>query len=265
MSVWEAVLLGIIQGLTEFLPISSSGHIELGKLFLGAQLEENLLFSIVVHAATALGTVVVFRSEIGRLLAGLLQFRWNEETAFAAKILVSMIPVGLVGVLFKKQIESFFEGQIALVASMLLCTGLLLLLAHYVRPQQGTEISFSKAFLMGIAQAIAILPGISRSGATIAVALLLGVKREYVAPFSFLMVLPPIFGATFLEIKDYLQVTNPEQVSVAALIGGFAAAFLVGLFACSAMVRLVRNSRLLYFAVYCLIVGAGVLIYLFVR
>lgn len=265
MSVWEAILLGIIQGLTEFLPVSSSGHIELGKFFLGAQLEENLLFSIVVHAATALSTVVVFRKEIGRLLAGLLEFRRNEASEFAAKILVSMIPVGFVGVLFKKQIESFFEGQITLVASMLLCTGLLLLFAHYARPQQGTEVSFGKAFLIGVAQAIAILPGISRSGSTIAAALLLGVKREYAAPFSFLMVLPPIFGATLLEVKDYLEVTDPEKVPVAALVGGFLAAFLVGMFACSAMIRLVRNSRLLYFAIYCLLVGAGVLAYLFTR
>lgn len=265
MSVWEAILLGIIQGLTEFLPVSSSGHIELGKFFLGSALEENLLFSIVVHAATALSTVVVFRKEIHRLFAGLLQFRWNEETTFAAKIIVSMIPVGLVGILFKKQIESFFEGQITLVASMLLCTGLMLLFAHYARPQQGTDISFLKAFLIGIAQAIAILPGISRSGATISAALLLGVKREHAAPFSFLMVLLPIFGATLLEVKDYLEVTDAVQMPITALAGGFLAAFLVGMFACSAMIRLVRNSRLLYFAIYCLIVGTSVLAYLFTR
>lgn len=265
MNVWEAVLLGVIQGLTEFLPVSSSGHIELGKFFLGAQLEENLLFSIVVHAATALSTVVVFRKEIGRLIAGLLQFRWNDEAQFAAKILVSMIPVGVVGILFKKQIEIFFEGQITLVAAMLIFTGLLLLFAHYFRPEQGADVSFVKAFLIGIAQAIAILPGISRSGATIAAALLLGVKREYAAPFSFLMVLPPIFGATLLEVKDYLEVTDPAHMPTTALIGGFAAAFLVGMFACSAMIRLVRNSRLLYFAFYCLAVGAAVLVYLFAR
>lgn len=265
MSVWEAILLGIIQGLTEFLPVSSSGHIELGKFFLGSKLEDNLLFSIVVHAATALSTVVIFRKEIGRLLMGLLQFQWNEEAEFAAKIIISMIPVGLVGVLFKKQIESFFEGQITLVASMLLCTGLLLLFAHYARPKEGTEVSFGKAFMIGIAQAIAILPGISRSGSTIAAALLLGVKREQAAPFSFLMVLPPIFGATLLEVKDYLEVTDAAQVPVTALAGGFLAAFLVGMLACSAMIRLVRNSRLLYFAIYCLLAGAGVLAYLFTR
>ncbi|WP_448519810.1 undecaprenyl-diphosphate phosphatase [Rhodoflexus sp.] len=265
MSTWEAVLLGIIQGLTEFLPVSSSGHIELGKFFLGSQLEENLLFSIVVHAATALSTVVVFRKEIGRLLMGLLQFRWNDETQFALKIIASMIPVGLVGILFKNQIETFFEGQIALVASMLLCTGLLLLFAHYFRPQQGSEVSFGKAFLIGIAQAIAILPGISRSGATIAAALLLGVKREDAAPFSFLMVLPPIFGATLLEVKDYLEVTEAAHIPATALAGGFVAAFLVGMFACSTMIRVVRNSRLLYFAIYCLLVGSGVLVYLLTR
>lgn len=264
MSVWEAVLLGIIQGLTEFLPVSSSGHIELGKFFLHTELKENLLFSVIVHAATSLSTVVVFRRQIGGLLAGLLQLRWNDEAQFAARILISMIPVGIVGVFFKKQIEALFEGQIVLVASMLLCTGLLLVFAHYFQPKQGTEISFGKAFVIGVAQAIAVLPGISRSGATIAAALLLGVRREEAAPFSFLMVLPPVFGAALLEIKEISEASEPLHLSLGALVGGFAAAFLSGLLACSAMIRLVRKGKLIYFAAYCLMLGIGVLAYLLI-
>ncbi|MCS7018536.1 MAG: undecaprenyl-diphosphate phosphatase [Cytophagales bacterium] len=261
MSIWEAILLGIIQGLTEFLPISSSGHIELGKFLSGAQLEEHLLFSVVMHVATACSTLVIFRKEVGRLVVGLLQLRFNDETQLAAHILISMIPVGIVGVFFKQQIEFLFEGQITLVACMLMCTGLLLLFAHYFQPKRRSEMSFGKAFLIGVAQAIAILPGISRSGATIAAALLLGIKREQAAPFSFLMVLPPILGAALLETKDYLTSAEPMSIPANVLLGGFIAAFVVGMFACKAMIQLVRNSKLIYFAIYCLTVGAFFLIY----
>lgn len=265
MSIIEAIILGIIQGLTEFLPVSSSGHLELGKAILGTELgDEDLLFSIVVHAATALSTVVVFRQDIVDLLKGIFKFEWNQETQFAAKILLSMIPVGVVGVLFKDEIEAMFFGKPEVVGLMLLVTGVLLLFTHYRKQTEGTPVTFGKSVIIGIAQMIAILPGISRSGSTIATALLVGVDKSQAARFSFLMVLPPIIGANLLEIKDFVE--KPVQdVSFAVLAAGFVAAFVSGLFACQWMISLVKKSKLIYFAVYCIIVGLIASSYLWLR
>ena len=266
MSIIEAVILGIIQGLTEFLPVSSSGHIELGKAILGIKMQDPLLFSVVVHGATALSTIVVFWKTIIDLFKGVLEFKWNYSTRYLFYIILSMFPVGIVGVFFEDKVEQFFEGQILLVGAMLIVTGILLYLTEKAKERTG-EISAKDAIIIGLAQAVAILPGISRSGSTIATALLLGVNRAEAARFSFLMVLPPILGATLLKAKKYYELSNGAvqevasnadvaPVSAAALIVGFIAAFISGLLACNWMIRLVKNAKLQYFAYYCFIVGA---------
>lgn len=255
MTIIEAIILGIVQGLTEFLPVSSSGHIELGTVLLGVQSKDNLLFSVVVHSATALSTIVVFRQDIADLFRGLFQFQWNESVQYIAKLLVSMIPVGLIGVFYKDQIEAFFGGDVLLVGFMLLLTATLLAMTYYSR-KEGGKVTYFKAIIIGMAQAIAILPGISRSGATIATALLIGVEKEKAARFSFLMVLIPIMGASLLEVKDFVEA--PDQVSSIsglALLLGFIAAFVAGLLACKWMISIVKKGKLIYFAIYCFIVG----------
>jgi undecaprenyl-diphosphatase len=257
-----AFLLGIIQGLTEFLPVSSSGHIELGKAILGYQMEEDLLFSVVLHVATALSTLIVFRAYIIDLLRDIFKFEWNESTQFAVKIVISMIPVGIVGVFFKDDIEQLFEGRVMFVGFMLIITGCLLLLTNFLEKKMkekhiSGEVDYWRAFLIGVSQAIAVTPGISRAGATIASGLLLGVEREKAARFSFLMVIPPILGACLLEIKDFLETpTLSSSINVEAMGVGFVTAFFVGLFACQWMIQLVKKGKLIYFAVYCLIVGS---------
>ena len=259
MSIIEALILGIIQGLTEFLPVSSSGHLEVGSYLLGIKSENNLLFAIILHGATALSTIVVFRDTILGLIKGLLKFSWNEESQFVVKIIISMLPVGIIGVLFEKQIESFFSGNITLVATMLGITGFLLLLTYYVN-KEGSEVTFGKAFIIGIAQAIAIMPGISRSGATISTALLLGVDKAKAARFSFLMVLPPILGATLLKVLDFAKSTEPSGIETFPMIVGFLAAFISGLAACTWMINLVKKGKLIYFAIYCLSIASIILI-----
>jgi undecaprenyl-diphosphatase len=251
----DAIILGIIQGLTEFLPVSSSGHLELGKAILGDTSipQESLLFTVVVHFATALSTMVVFRKDIWELLRGLLQFRWNEETRFSLKIIISMIPAALLGVYFENEIEFFFGGRVMLVGFMLLITALLLYLADRARETE-KKVSYLNAFVIGISQAIAILPGISRSGATISTSVLLGVDKGKAARFSFLMVVPLILGKI---AKDLLSGELTYQgTQVLPLTAGFVAAFISGVFACTWMIRLVKKSKLTYFAVYCLLVGA---------
>lgn len=260
MTELQALILGIIQGLTEFLPVSSSGHIELGKVILGANPPDPLLFSIVVHGATALSTIVIFWKSIWQILRDLFKFQWNESTQYVVKIAVSMIPVGIVGVLWEKQIEALFEKQVLLVGAMLIITGLLLYFSTRAKETEG-RVSFPKAIIIGLAQAIAILPGISRSGSTIGTSLLLGVSREEAARFSFLMVLPPILGAMLLKVKKYLELTGEASADVANLetttLGiGFIAAFVTGLVACTWMIKLVKQGKLIYFALYCWIVGA---------
>lgn len=255
MNIIEAIILGIIQGLTEFLPVSSSGHIELGTVLLGVQSKENLLFSVVVHSATALSTIVVFRKDIADLFKGLFRFEWNESVEYVAKLLLSMIPVGLIGVFYKDQIEAFFGGDVLLVGFMLLLTATLLAMTYYSR-KQGGKVTYFKAIIIGMAQAIAILPGVSRSGATIATSLLIGVDKEKAARFSFLMVLIPIMGASLLEVKDYLEAPElASGISGLALLLGFLAAFISGLLACQWMLSIVKKGKLIYFSIYCLIIG----------
>ncbi len=254
MDIIDSIILGIIQGLTEFLPVSSSGHLELGKAILGDSTlpEESLLFTVVLHFATALSTLVVFRKDILDILKGLFQFKWNEETQFAVKIIISMIPAVIIGLFFEEQLESLFGGNILLVGMMLIITALLLWLADKAKDTQ-KPVSYSNAFTIGIAQAIAMLPGISRSGATISTSVLLGNDKSKAARFSFLMVVPLIFGKI---AKDLLsgEITT-ESGNFTALSIGFVAAFISGLIACTWMIKLVKKSKLSWFAIYCLIVG----------
>lgn len=259
MSVIEALILGIIQGLSEFLPVSSSGHLEIGKVLLGTDTSESLMFTLAVHGATVLSTLVIFRNEIWQLILGLMQFKWNKETQYVSKIVISMVPVLVVGLLFKDQLEALFTGNIVLVGSMLLYTAVLLSFTYFKR--SGTkEISYLHAFIIGLAQAIATVPGISRSGSTIAAALIMGNKREEASKFSFLMVLAPIIGANLLSIKD-ADFSNEATISITSLIVGFAAAFIVGLLACRWMIKIVNKGKLIWFAVYCAAVGTIAIIF----
>jgi undecaprenyl-diphosphatase len=255
MNVFEAILLGIVQGLTEFLPVSSSGHLEIGNHLLGIQSSEHLLFTILVHGATALSTVVVFRKDLFSIIKEVFLFQWNSSTRFVAMILVSMVPVGIVGVFFEKEIEAFFSGHMLLVGSMLLITSALLFFTHF-SPKKDGEVTFLSAIIIGIAQAVAVLPGISRSGTTISVGLLLGIEREKAARFSFLMVLLPILGASLLKVLALIKAPDlATGISAGALSAGFLAAFLAGLMACTWMLVLVKKGKLSYFAIYCAIIG----------
>jgi len=253
MNEIQALVLGLLQGLTEFLPISSSGHLEIGHAILGIHTNNNLLFVVTVHVATVLSTLVVFRKDIWILLADLFAFQWNESTQYIFKLLFSSIPVLILGLFFAKEIEQFFTGNLMLVGSMLLITASLLAFAHFVK-KRNLQITWGKAFIIGIAQALAVMPGISRSGATIATGLLLGTKKDEVARFSFLMVLIPILGAAFLDLMggDFSQ---EKTIGTIPLLIGFLAAFLSGLFACSLMIKVVKRGKLIYFAIYCLIIG----------
>lgn len=260
MNNLEAIILGLLQGLTEFLPVSSSGHIELGKAIFGIHSADNLLFSIVVHGATALSTIIVFRSDISSIFKGLFEFKNNEAYQYSLKILLSMIPVGIIGVMFEKKLEAIFTGNVLFVGCMLMFTGLLLTFTYYAKDTK-KDISYGRAILIGMAQAVAILPGISRSGSTISAGLLLGVDKEKATRFSFLMVLVPILGATLLKVKDYFE--NPhiaDGVSTSVLIVGFLVAFLSGLAACKWMIKIVKKGKLIYFAYYCFVVGAVAII-----
>ncbi|TAH18972.1 MAG: undecaprenyl-diphosphate phosphatase [Cytophagales bacterium] len=261
MNLIESIILGIIQGLTEFLPVSSSGHLELGKALLHIKLADNLLFSIIVHTATTLSTIIVFWKDIILIIKDLFKFEWNESTQFAAKITLSMIPIGIVGLLFKETVEGFFQGDIELVGMMLCLTGFLLSFTYFAEDKKGGTLTFGRAAIIGIAQAIAIIPGISRSGATISTAILVGVDKSKAARFSFLMVILPILGATLLEIKDYLTQASSHDLSMTALGAGFTAAFITGLFACKLMIDLVKKGKLIYFAIYCFVVGVSVVIF----
>ncbi len=260
MSIIEAIILGIIQGLTEFLPVSSSGHLELAKAIFGDKLvaHESLTFTVILHFATALSTIVVFRKEVFEIFKGLLQFKWNDELKFSLKIIISMIPAVIIGLFFEEQLEALFGGKILLVGIMLLITAVLLLLADKAK-NTDKNVSYKNAFIIGISQAIAMIPGISRSGATISTSVLLGVDRTKAARFSFLMVVPLIFGKV---AKDFMSGDinfHGEQFSVMSI--GFLAAFISGLFACNWMISLVKKSKLSYFAIYCIIVGSIAITY----
>ncbi len=253
MGYLEALLLGIIQGLTEFLPVSSSGHLELGESLLGIESKDPLLFATIVHGATALSTIFVFRQRIASLFRNTWHGGPHGERRYALKLLISMLPIGLLGVFFKEEVEAFFTGRPVLIGSMLLITGLLLFLSN--RASYGKkEVSYASALLIGFAQAFAVMPGISRSGATISTALLLNVGRERAAEFSFLMVLPPIIGVMLLDILEFLE-QGGSNIAILPLVIGFAAAFISGVLACKWMLRIVARARLNAFALYCTIIG----------
>ena len=254
MDYLDSLILGIIQGLTEFLPVSSSGHLELGKSILGDNSlpKESMIFTVVLHFATALSTIVVFRKDIIEIIKELLKFEWNSNTQFIFKIIISMLPAALIGVFFETELESLFSNNIVLVGAMLIITGLLLLLADRAQ-NTSKNVSFKNAFTVGVAQAVAILPGISRSGATISTAVLLGIDKTKAARFSFLMVIPLIFGKIFKDI--FSGELSYENAQITSLSIGFIAAFVSGLLACTWMIRLVKNSQLKYFAYYCAVVG----------
>ena len=265
MSWWEALILGIVQGLTEFLPVSSSGHLEIGQALLGTAGEENLTFAIVVHAATVLSTLVILWREVAQLFKGTFTtFKWNEEKNYIAKILVSMIPVFIVGMFFKDKVEAFFGNGLLLVGICLLITACLLWLSEFLTKRlnrAGHEVSYRDAIIIGCAQAVAVLPGLSRSGTTIATGLLCGVKKEEVAKFSFLMVLIPILGEALLDLLKLLSGEMAVNIGVLPLVVGFVAAFMTGCFACRFMIDVVRRQKLTYFAIYCLAVGLFAIIY----
>lgn len=257
MSLLEALILGIIQGLTEFLPVSSSGHLELGKVLLGIEPSSDVTLTVVVHGATVLSTIVVFRRDILNLIQGALKFQWNTSTDYLFKIALSAIPVVIIGLLFKDQIEGLFNNNVLLVGCMLLLTGSLLAFTYY-SPKDGGDVTKTKAFVIGVVQAIAVLPGISRSGSTIAVGLLLGIDRKKVARFSFLMVLIPIIGANAKDILDGGMANS--SIGALPLLVGFVAAFISGLLACKWMIAIVTRGKLIHFAIYCLIVGAAAIV-----
>ncbi len=260
MNWLEALILGIVQGLTEFLPVSSSGHLEICQALLGTSGEENLSFAILVHTATVLSTLVIFYREVAQLFKGTFTtLRWNAEKDYVAKIFVSMIPVFIVGMFFKDDVEAFFGNGLLLVGICLLVTAVLLALSEWLQKKRqgaGHEVGYKDAVIIGIAQACAVLPGLSRSGSTIATGLLCGVKKESVAQFSFLMVLIPILGEAFLDMLDILQGEASMNLELLPAVTGFIAAFVTGCFACRFMIEIVRRQRLVWFAVYCAIVGS---------
>lgn len=267
MNEIQALILGLVQGLTEYLPVSSSGHLELGKILLGPEAEAGgLTFDIVVHVATVLSTFVILWKEIVMIFSGL--FRWdgalNEQQRYALCILVSMIPVGVVGLCFKDSIEALYANNVILVVGCcLLVTAALLALTHFYRPAEKERISPLHAFIIGVAQAVAVLPGLSRSGSTIATGLLLGNSKKTLAQFSFLMVIPPILGEALLDFK-HIVAPSAEYIAehgeaavipMTSLIVGFLAAFVSGCFACKWMIEMVKKCKLIYFAIYCAVVG----------
>lgn len=259
MDWFQALWLGILQGFTEYLPVSSSGHLAIASHLFGVNAEDNLTFTVAVHVATVLSTLVILWREVSWIFKGLLKFQWNDETRYALNIVVSMIPVGIVGVFFKDYVEKIFGSGLAIVGAMLLVTALLLTFAYFARPRQKKDISLRDAFIIGLAQALAVMPGLSRSGSTIATGLLLGNDKAKLAQFSFLMVIPPILGEALLDIIKGIRggaEAAVGDISPVALAVGFAAAFVTGCIACKWMINIVRRGKLIYFAVYCAVAGA---------
>lgn len=253
MNWLEALILGIVQGLTEFLPVSSSGHLELGKVLLGVDAKRSLIFTVIVHGATVLSTIVIFYKDIWILLKGLFQFKWNEETQYVLKIIISTIPVIILGLLYAEEIESFFTGNMDFVGAMLLVTSALLAITYF-KKSNTRPIRYIDSLLIGIMQAAAVIPGISRSGSTIAGGILLGNKKELLAKFSFLMVLIPIIGANAKDLMDG-SLSQNSDISPLVLLIGFIAAFVSGVLACKWMINIVKKGKLIYFSIYCFIIG----------
>ncbi|MBQ7870159.1 MAG: undecaprenyl-diphosphate phosphatase [Prevotella sp.] len=257
MSWFEALILGLVQGLTEYLPVSSSGHLTIGAALFDLDGADNLTFTVLVHVATVMSTLVVLWSEIDWIVRGLFKFRLNDETRYALNIAVSMIPIGIVGVFFKDTVEKIFGSGLLVVGCMLLVTAALLTFSYYAKPRQKDKISLRDAFIIGLAQACAVMPGLSRSGSTIATGLLLGNRKENLAQFSFLMVIPPILGEALLDV---LKAVKGEEafggIDTLPLVVGFVAAFISGCVACKWMINIVKRGKLIYFGVYCAVAGA---------
>lgn len=257
MSWFEALILGLVQGLTEYLPVSSSGHLTIGAALFGIDGADNLTFTVLVHVATVMSTLVVLWSEIDWIFRGLFRFKLNDETRYAINIAVSMIPIGIVGVFFKDKVEEIFGSGLLIVGCMLLVTAALLTFSYYAKPRQKSRISLRDAFIIGLAQACAVMPGLSRSGSTIATGLLLGNKKENLAQFSFLMVIPPILGEALLDV---LKAVKGEEafggIDALPLVVGFIAAFVSGCVACKWMISIVKRGKLIYFGIYCAVAGA---------
>jgi undecaprenyl-diphosphatase len=266
MSIIEAIILGIVQGLTEFLPVSSSGHLEIGKALLNVQMEEDLGFTVIVHLATVLSTITVFFKEIKNISTGMFKFKWNSEMKYGLKILIAALPVLVVGLFFQDEIESLFTHNkdvlggsgkrynLLLVGSALLFTAALLGITSFMKTGQKKRIPYLDAFIMGIAQALAVIPGLSRSGSTIAAGLLMKNNREEVAQFSFLMVLIPIIGASGLMILDWIE-AGTTSTGILQLAAGFVAAYVSGFIACKWMINIVKKGKLIWFAIYCAVIG----------
>ncbi len=261
MEWFEALILGLIQGFTEYLPVSSSGHLAIGSALFGLEGEENLTFAIAVHAATVLSTIVILWKEIEWIVTGVFKFKWNDETRYFVNIVVSMIPIAVVGVLFKDQVAEVFGEGLLLVGCMLLLTAALLTFSYYAKPKQKEKISLRDAFIIGLSQACAVLPGLSRSGTTIATGLLLGNKKESMAQFSFLMVLAPILGEALLDLMKGGFSPAESGIPTLSLLIGFIAAFVSGCIACRWMINIVKKGKLIYFAIYCVVVGVITIIY----
>lgn len=261
MEWFEALVLGLLQGLTEYLPVSSSGHLAIGSALFGIEGEENLAFTIVVHVATVFSTLVILWKEIDWIFKGLFKFRLNDETRYVINIVISMIPIGIVGVFFKDQVEAIFGSGLLVVGCCLLLTAALLTFSYYYKPRQKAEISKKDAFIIGLAQACAVLPGLSRSGSTIATGLLLGDDKAKLAQFSFLMVIPPILGEALL---DGMKLMKGEAIAgdipTLSLVIGFVAAFVSGCLACKWMINIVKKGKLVYFGIYCAIAGVLTLV-----
>ncbi len=264
----QALLLGVLQGLTEYLPVSSSGHLTIGSALFGINGEDNLTFTVAVHVATVLSTIVILWKEIAWIFKGLFKFQMNSETKYVINIIISMIPIGIVGVFFKDYVEEIFGSGLLIVGCMLLVTAALLAFSYYAKPRQKEEISRKDAFIIGVSQALAVLPGLSRSGTTIATGLLLGNRKDKLAQFSFLMVIPPILGEALLDVlkvmKDGTGAVVSSDISLGALVVGFVAAFVSGCIACKWMINVVKKGKLVYFAIYCAIVGLVTIVSTFI-
>lgn len=257
MSTWEAFILGLVQGLTEYLPVSSSGHLEIGNYLLGTSGEQNLIFTTTVHAATVLSTIVILWKDIWRLVKNFFGFKWNEDMEYLMKVFLSMVPILIVGVFFKDQVESLFGNGLLVVGCALLVTACLLSFTYFTKARTKEKISWRDAFIIGLSQAVAVIPGLSRSGTTIATGLLLGNKKENIAQFSFIMVIIPILGEMFLDIVggDFAAAAQ-NGLPISALIVGFLTAFVSGCLACKWMLNIVKKGKLIWFAIYCAIAGA---------